>query len=262
MKILAVADHEAKYFYDYYTPGRLAEYDLIIACGDLKRSYLEFLVTMARCPLLYVHGNHDDRLDKEPPEGCICIEDQIYVYKGVRILGLGGSYRYRKDGKHMYTERQMANRILLLKLQLWKHKGFDILVTHAPAYRINDMNTMSHRGFQCFVDLLDHYAPKYFIHGHVHRNYGPNIPRKSLRGDTIIINADEYYRIDYDETTSAPQVEEALPEVKIPEAVERPEQPEQQKQNPKRKMAQLGLRKRSGTAKDKPKNETKNAHRS
>ena len=77
MKILAVSDVESRYFYDYYTPGKLDEYDLIISCGDLSREYLEFLVTMARCPLLYVHGNHDESYDRRPPEGCICIEDSL-----------------------------------------------------------------------------------------------------------------------------------------------------------------------------------------
>ncbi len=37
MKILAVSDEEAKRFYDFYQPGSLNEYDLILACGDLKR---------------------------------------------------------------------------------------------------------------------------------------------------------------------------------------------------------------------------------
>ena len=60
MKILAVSDIEAKRFYEYYRPGLLKDYDLILACGDLKPAYLEFLVTMARCPLLYVHGNHNE----------------------------------------------------------------------------------------------------------------------------------------------------------------------------------------------------------
>ena len=66
MKILAIGDVESKYFYDYYYPGKLDDFDLIIACGDLHRSYLEFLVTMARCPLLYVCGNHDDGFADEP----------------------------------------------------------------------------------------------------------------------------------------------------------------------------------------------------
>ena len=153
MRILAISDEASKYYYDFYKPGMLDEFDLILSCGDLKREYLEFLITMAHCPLLYVRGNHDDRLITEPPEGCICIEDQIYVYQGVRILGLGGSYRY-KNGENMYTERQMEKRIKRLRFKLWRSKGFDILLTHAPARHINDFDSLSHKGFECFAGLL------------------------------------------------------------------------------------------------------------
>ena len=59
MKILTISDEECPALWDYYLPGRLDEYDLIISCGDLKSRYLSFLVTMAKCPVLYVHGNHD-----------------------------------------------------------------------------------------------------------------------------------------------------------------------------------------------------------
>lgn len=191
MKILAVSDQEAKNFYDYYTPGKLDGFDLILSCGDLKREYLEFLVTMARCPVLYVHGNHDDGFDAQPPQGCICIEDQIYNYKGVRILGLGGSYRYR-DGKHMFTEKQMSRRVKKLAFRLWRSKGFDIMLTHAPAYQLGDLDTPSHRGFACFGELLEKYHPRFFVHGHVHRAYGKDVPRRMQHGETTILNADEY----------------------------------------------------------------------
>ena len=190
MKILAVSEEESKYYYEFYTPGKLREYDLILACGDLRVSYLEFLVTMARGPLLYVHGNHDDRFQREP-EGCICIDDKIYEYQGVRILGLGGSYRYRK-GQYMYTERQMRRRVRRLWLPLLRHKGFDILVTHAPARHLHDLDSLPHRGFACFVQLLNRYRPRYFVHGHIHLNYGGEIPRQSTYGDTTIINACGY----------------------------------------------------------------------
>ncbi len=190
MKILAIADVESKNFYEYYSPGKLKDYDLILACGDLRVPYLEFLVTMARCPLLYVHGNHDERFPREP-EGCICIDDCLYEYRGLRILGLGGSYRYR-EGPYMYTERQMRKRIRRLRFRLWRRKGFDILVTHAPARGIHDLDTLSHRGFDCFVELLDRYKPKLFLHGHIHRSYGADIPRESQYGDTRVVNAYEY----------------------------------------------------------------------
>ena len=77
MKILTVSDEECPALWDYYVPGRLKEYDLIISCGDLKAEYLSFLVTMARCPVLYVHGNHDTGYDRKPPAGCDCIDDKL-----------------------------------------------------------------------------------------------------------------------------------------------------------------------------------------
>ena len=196
MKILAVSDVESRYFYDYYTPGKLDEYDLIISCGDLSREYLEFLVTMARCPLLYVHGNHDESYDERPPEGCICIEDTLYVHEGVRILGLGGSHRYR-NGSHQYSERQMAWRIRRLWYTLRKSEGFDILVTHAPARGINDFDSQTHRGFVCFLKLLDRWQPRYFLHGHIHKNYGVRIPQRTQHGATTIINACDHCVIEF-----------------------------------------------------------------
>lgn len=197
MKILAIADEEARYYYDCYRPGCLDEFDLILACGDLKAKYLEFLATMAKCPLLYVRGNHDDRFSTQPPEGCICIEDTIYEYKGIRILGLGGSYRYR-PGENLYTEKQMKRRICKASFQLWRKKGFDILLTHAPAYGVNDLDNIAHRGFESFIYLLEKYKPKYFIHGHVHRNYDHRVPQISMFGETTVINAYEYCKVDYE----------------------------------------------------------------
>ncbi len=191
MRVLAVGDVPSPYYYEHYTPGRLNEFDLILSCGDLKQSYLEFLATLAPCPVVYVRGNHDDSYAAAPPEGCICAEDRIVTYRGLRILGLGGSYRYR-DGGNMYTERQMRRRVRRLYFQLQKHHGFDILRAHAPARHINDFDTLPHRGFECFVELLDRYQPPWFVHGHIHRNYGMNIPQRDAYGSTTIINAFEH----------------------------------------------------------------------
>lgn len=188
MKLLLLADEESPYLYDYYQPGRLKEYDLIISCGDLKANYLSFIVTMARAPVLYVHGNHDGTYSRKPPEGCDCIEDKIVVVNGLRILGLGGSASY-SGGPHQYTEEEMRKRIRRLWFQLWRHKGVDIVVTHAPAAGYGDGEDYAHRGFDAFLDLMDKYKPKYLIHGHVHMRYGVNIPRVMQYGDTTIVNA-------------------------------------------------------------------------
>ena len=196
MKILAVADVESDRFYEYYKPGRLKDFDLIISCGDLKVEYLEFLVTMAKCPLFYVHGNHDDHFSREP-QGCVCIDDRLVEFNGVRIMGLGGSFRYR-DGEYMYTEQQMKRRVRRLWPSLIRRKGIDILVTHAPARGLNDLETLPHRGFECFNDLLKKYEPKLFLHGHVHRNYNVGIPQRCVSGKTTVINAYEYCVVEID----------------------------------------------------------------
>lgn len=196
MRILAVSDQESPFYYDHYAPGRLSGFDLILSCGDLSRDYLEFLGTLAGCPVVYVRGNHDDRLSVRPPEGCLCAEDRIVVCRGLRILGLGGSLRYR-SGDNMYTEAEMRRRIARLRLQLWRYRGFDVLLTHAPARRIHDLESLPHRGFQCFVDLLDRYRPRYFVHGHVHLNYSRDLPRRAERDGTSIINAYQHYTFEY-----------------------------------------------------------------
>lgn len=192
MKILFLADEESKVYWDYFKKEQFEGIDLIISCGDLKPEYLTFLATMVSVPLLYVHGNHDDKYGKRPPEGCICIEDRIYNFNGIRILGLGGSYRY-KDGVNQYTEQQMARRIAKLKLKLTISRGFDILVTHSPAYGFHDGEDQCHRGFDSFNRLINTYHPKYFVHGHVHMNYGRQFPRVDEIGDTQVINAFEKY---------------------------------------------------------------------
>ena len=199
MKILAVSDEECTALWDYYVPGRLSEYDLIISCGDLKADYLSFLVTMARAPVLYVHGNHDISYDKYPPEGCDCIDDAIVVYNGIRILGLGGCLRYH-PGDYQYTEKQMARRIAKLHWKIRRLGGIDIVVTHAPPYGIGDDEDPAHHGFEALVELLDLYKPKYLLHGHVHLRYQAGTGKKPERvnqyGDTTVINVSERYTLD------------------------------------------------------------------
>ena len=204
MKILAVSDEECATLWDYYVPGRLAEYDLIISCGDLKADYLSFLVTMGRAPLLYVHGNHDTDYDDHPPEGCDCIDDQIVVYNGIRILGLGGCRRYH-SGKYQYTEAQMRRRISRLRYRLWQLGGVDLVVTHSPPEGVGDSKDPAHWGFQALTELLDRYRPRYLIHGHVHLRYGTDRTRVRQYEDTNVINVTERYTLELPQVEVPPQ---------------------------------------------------------
>ena len=45
MRILAIADEESPYLWDYFEKSKLEGIDLIISCGDLAPEYLSFLAT-------------------------------------------------------------------------------------------------------------------------------------------------------------------------------------------------------------------------
>ena len=197
MKILFISDEESKYYWDYYSPDKLEDIDLIISCGDLAPQYLSFLVTLSHVPVLYIHGNHDECYLSTPPEGCVCIDDDLIVYNGIRITGLGGSMRYR-PGTFQFTERQMRRRYTKLKRKLFLKGGVDILVCHSPAKGINDGEDLPHTGFSVFKEIMTKYKPKYFVHGHVHKAYGHEFKRYDKFGNTIIVNACERCVIDYE----------------------------------------------------------------
>lgn len=196
MKILLLADTEDPALWDFYSPDRVKGFDLILAAGDLKAEYLTFLVTMSNLPVFYVHGNHNAAYDHYPPEGCECIDDRLVTYRGLRILGLGGSARYSGE-PYQYTEREMRRRIARLRFAVRKARGVDIVLTHCPPKGYGDADDYAHRGFEAFLPMLDRWKPKALVHGHVHMTYG-DIKRELPYGETRIINAYQRYTLEID----------------------------------------------------------------
>ena len=197
MKILLIADQAEPTLWENLDRRKLEGVELVLSCGDLPPEDLSFLTCFTPAPILYIHGNHDGKYHSRPPEGCVCIEDTIYEYNGLRILGLGGSMRYG-SGPHQYTEREMLRRVKRLRFKLWRSKGIDILLTHAPAYQLGDDTDLAHTGFETFLQLIDKYHPRLLVHGHVHQSYRHDFKRVRQRGDTQVINACGYYIIDLD----------------------------------------------------------------
>lgn len=191
MRILIVSDKVSPRLYEHLNLENFKDIDLILSAGDLKASYLSFLTTMFKVPLLYVPGNHDVAYERTPPLGCIDIDCQFYEFKGLRILGLGGCMEYR-GGLHQYSEKAMKKRIKKIKNL---KKGFDLILTHSPAFQLGDGDDHAHTGFKVFVELLDKYQPKYMIHGHQHLNYKNN-ERIIHYTNTTIINGYEYHILD------------------------------------------------------------------
>ena len=195
LKVLVVSDHESEYIWDFFDAKAFVGVEAIISCGDLRPEYLSFLVTMIPAPLLFVRGNHDARYRDNPPEGCIDLEEKPVIIKGVRFIGYGGC-KSDKPAENHYSEREMSRRILRSTLALSLRKGFDVLVTHAPAAGLGDGDDRFHEGFEAFRNLIDRYHPRYHLHGHQHLTYSIGSKRLLEYNSTTIINGFNYYIVD------------------------------------------------------------------
>jgi len=192
MKILTVSDRVVPVLYDDFHEKRFPGVNLILSCGDLPPEYLSFLVKTFDVPLFYVRGNHDIRHNGYRPEGCTDLDNRVVLHKRVCILGLEGSHWYNGQ-PHQYTERQMRKKIRMVRPEIRRHGGIDIIITHAPPRHIHDAEDPCHRGFESFRELIDRYAPRYFIHGHIHINFTEPSERISIVNKTKVINAYGYH---------------------------------------------------------------------
>ena len=206
MKILAVSDQVSQAIYASKITERFGDVDMVISCGDLPYSYLEYIVSMLGVPCFYVHGNHDqpeytsggDILTE--PGGWVNLDSRSSRESGILLAGLEGSIRYKPGEDYQYTERQMAWKAwrllpVLLANRISCGRYVDILVTHSPPRGIHDGGDVAHRGFEVFLDLMEHFEPRYLLHGHKHV-YGTE-PTRSTYAETEVINVYPYRVIAY-----------------------------------------------------------------
>ena len=184
----------SKALWDYNTREKLEGIDLILSCGDLPKKYLEYLTNFTDSAHLICPRQPRRKL----PGAMSRAAASVWMIRcscgtGLRIMGLGGCFRYNQEDTYQYTEAAMRRRARKLWLQAHKVGGIDILLTHAPASGLNDGTDRAHKGFVCFNELLDEYQPAWFVHGHVHLNYDAKLPRVCTRGNTTVINATERY---------------------------------------------------------------------
>ena len=207
MQILVLADEPVERLWSEYGRETLRKTDLVLSCGDLPSSYLSYMTCFCSGPVVYVHGNHDRSYEKKPPEGCINAEGHVVLVRGLRILGLGGSMRYRPDHPCMFTEEEMARRIARLRRELKGTGGFDILLTHSPVAGLGDQQDLPHRGFECFKPLLSTYRPRIMFHGHVHQSYSAASFRREREWDGLpVINACGSYLYEWPDDWVPPSV--------------------------------------------------------
>lgn len=171
MKILALSDEVVEFIHSPALRERYPDLDLLVACGDLPPSYLEYAITLLNIPLVFVPGNHDADQFRVP--GGVNIDGKLVSVQGLSIIGLGGSRRYKPKGRHQYTGGEMKIRVIrqLFKLLLrprLARRGIDLFVSHAPPKGIHDREDWAHQGFSAFHWLLQLARPRFMLHGHSH----------------------------------------------------------------------------------------------
>lgn len=200
MRILSISDVISPILLDARGKDLVKDIDIILSCGDLPPEYLTSLANIYGVPLYYVCGNHDIRLKRNPPKNCVNLHGRIMRIHGLKLLGLEGSIWYN-GGPFQYTERQMRSCLRQLRLTLWWEKGIDVVVTHAPPRHIQDGEDLCHRGFECFRWLITKYQPKYFLHGHIHRNFSEPSERISIENNTRVINTYGFYLLETEDSS-------------------------------------------------------------
>lgn len=179
MKILAISDVELGLIYSSQIAQRFGDVDLVISCGDLPYYYLEYIISTLNVKLYYVRGNHASSIEygsggsRTSPWGAIdlhqrCKRDD----SGLIMCGFEGSLQYNK-GPFQYTQAEMWSKVFRMTPRLLLNKALygrylDVLVTHAPPWKINDQDDLPHRGIKAFRWFIKTFKPTYHLHGHIH----------------------------------------------------------------------------------------------
>jgi Icc-related predicted phosphoesterase len=191
VKILAVADEESSYIWDFFDRSAFEGVELVVSCGDLHRDYLEFIATLLPVPLFYVPGNHDKHFITNPPGGCTNIDGRVVKHNGLRFGGLGGCKSQNPLAAYEYSEAVMSRRAGKFRRAVARAGGLDIFVTHAPSEGLGDGKGSFHQGFAVFRKILESAKPKAHLFGHQHKRYGL-VHTPELYGETRLINACGY----------------------------------------------------------------------
>ncbi len=205
MKILAVSDVELEFIYSPQIARRFQDVDLIISCGDLPYFYLEFMVSMLDVPLYFVRGNHASQLEygvggeRRYPWGAVDLHRHtVRDESGLLLAGIEGSHRYN-TGDHQYSQSEMwgfAFRMVpaLLVNKIRYGRYLDIFTSHAPPWKIHDMEDLPHHGIKAFNWLIRVFKPLYHFHGHIHI-YRSDTVIETRVGETRVINSFGFHEV-------------------------------------------------------------------
>ena len=201
MKLLTLSDLELSHIYSPQIKQRFADVDLVLSCGDLSYSYLEYIISMLDKPLYFIRGNHANQVEetvagsKRAPNGGIDLHRKTTNCQGLLIAGVEGCGHYNY-GPYQYSQAEMWLWVFslipgLLINRIRYGRFLDVFITHAPPTGIHDMDDLPHRGIKAFKWFIRVFKPRYHFHGHIHvyRNTTPTVTRYF---ETKVINTYGY----------------------------------------------------------------------
>lgn len=205
VKILALSDQIVERIYTLTTSGHFQDVELVLGCGDMPYTYLEYIVTVLNKPMYYVPGNHDPKFNPRDPrsraEGGSNLDLKTDRCKNILIGGFGGCVRYRPDGVNQYTQPEAYRRAyrmlpLLIANRIRHGRALDLLISHSPPFGIHDDTDPAHQGLKALNWLIRIAAPRYHLHGHTHFYRNNLEDMDTTVGSTRIVNVYPYKVLD------------------------------------------------------------------
>jgi predicted phosphodiesterase len=194
----------------YHKSIQLPPGDILLHAGDATyhgyehevRGFGEWMRSLPYMYKVYVAGNHDTSFEDSARIA------KMWLFDGSNLDDLNG-----KDGLHYLQDEQLVLNVDGEEIKIygspWQPffcnwafnlrtpeelkakwdlipKGTDILITHGPPYKLNDMTAYGneHVGCRELRKAIQRVRPKLHVCGHIHEGYGV-----SRWGDTLIANA-------------------------------------------------------------------------
>ena len=164
--------------------ARHPEYDICLLLGDHSIYDIETIIEFVDKDKIYaLLGNDDSDYIKE--YNLKTLNGRTIEINGVTLLGIEGSYRYKKEDFPSFTQKE--------SIEFLNDKPkVDILVSHDSGFNSNMKGYPAHLGLFGITYYLFKNKVPYHIHGHLHEPF-----RKILKNGTQQIGVYNYEFIEF-----------------------------------------------------------------
>lgn len=144
--------------------SQVSEYDLCVILGDIYGYELEkILQIVPKERIVALRGNHDS-FDVYEKFGIRNINGKAFTYKGIKFVGIEGSFKYKKAEFPSYTHYES------LYLASKMPQKADALLSHDCMFTESKYD-MAHSGLAGITYYVYENAVQWHIHGHIHKSY-------------------------------------------------------------------------------------------